>query len=109
MNLGNCGGLRIGPLTGTWYRAIQPQHLQTALRTSHTKRFPSRFNEGHNLFEILYLAGDHIVALFEVQALLGSPFQNWVPNPYAAWIILNVNVTLQRIADLRQLTEQQLI
>jgi RES domain-containing protein len=109
MNLGNCGSLKIRPLTGTWYRAIQPQHLPTALQTSHTKRFPSRFNEGHNLFEILYLAEDQIVALFEVQALLGSPYQLWVPNPYQAWVTLNVHVTLQRIADLRLVTEQQVI
>jgi RES domain-containing protein len=109
VNLGNCGRLPIRPLTGTWYRAIQPQHQQTALQTRHTKRFPSRFNEGHNLFEILYLAEDHIVALFEVQALLGSPYQTWVPNPYQAWTILNVNVTLQHLTDLTQVTEQQLI
>jgi RES domain-containing protein len=109
VNLGNCGSLRVGPLTGMWYRAIQPQHQQTALQTHHTRRFPSRFNEGQNLFDILYLAEDQLVALFEVQALLGSPFQTWVPNPYQAWIILNVNVTLQAVADLTQVTEQHVI
>jgi RES domain-containing protein len=109
VNLGNCGSLRVGPLTGTWYRAIQPQHQQTALQTHHTRRFPSRFNEGQNLFDILYLAEDQMVALFEVQALLGSPFQTWVPNPYQTWIILNVNVTLQAVADLTQVTEQHVV
>jgi RES domain-containing protein len=109
MNLGSCGRLPSGPLTGTWYRALQPQHQQTALQTSHTKHFPSRFNAGQSLFDILYLAEDQIVALFEVQALLGSPYQTWVPNPYQAWTILNVHVTLQRIADLTQVPGQQLI
>jgi RES domain-containing protein len=109
MILGNCGTLQRWPLTGTWYRAIHPQHLYTALQTSHTKRFPSRFNEGQNLFEILYLAEDPMVALFEVQALLGSPYLNWVPNPSQPWTILNVNVTLQHIADLTQLLERRRI
>lgn len=84
MNLSNCGTLRTTPQTGTWFRAIQPQHQPTALQTSHSSRIPSRFNEGNNAFEILYLAEDHLVALFEVQALLGSPFApgTYVPNPY---------------------------
>lgn len=109
MNLANCGRLITRPLTGTWYRALQPQHQQTALQTSHSKNFPSRFNEGRNLFEILYLAEDHLVALFEVQALLGSPHGTWVPNPYQAWIILNVHVTLHDIADLTRVSQQHLI
>ena len=44
MKLADCGSLIPGPLTGTWYRAMQPQHQQTALQTSHSKRFSSRFN-----------------------------------------------------------------
>jgi RES domain-containing protein len=109
MNLANRGSLIARPLTGTWYRAIQPQHQSTALQSSHSKSFPSRFNEGRHLFEILYLAEDQMVALFEVQALLGSPYGTWVPNPYQAWVILNVDVTLHHIADLTRLSQQRLL
>ena len=50
-----------------------------------------------------------MVALFEVQALLGSPYGTWVPNPYQAWIILNVDITLHDIADLTRVSQQHLI
>ncbi len=109
MNLANCGSLITSPLTGIWHRAIQPQHQQTALQTSHTRSFPSRFNEGRHLFDILYLAEDQMVALFEVQALLGSPYGMWVANPHQAWVTLNVNVTLHHIVDLTRLSQQRLI
>lgn len=81
MNFTACGALPLGPETGTWYRALQFQHLPTALQTSHTKHFPSRFNEGPTAvqpFEVFYAAQDHLVAMCEVQALLGSPY--WPPG-----------------------------
>ena len=56
------------PETATWYRAIQPQHWNTALQTAQSKAFPSRYNAGTiatTPFEVLYLAQDHNVALFE--------------------------------------------
>jgi RES domain-containing protein len=92
-------------LTNTWYRAIQPHFLATALSTSHTKTIPSRFNLGRGAspqYEVLYLAENHLVALFEVQALLGSPLSSGgvVPHPRRAWTILNVNVNLQYVVDL---------
>jgi hypothetical protein len=57
---------------------------------------------------VLYLAEDHQVALFEVGALLGSPFRNgqYVANPQQAWLILNVQVILQAVADLTEVAEQ---
>jgi hypothetical protein len=102
------------PLTGTWYRAIQPQFWQRSLQTSHTKTLSSRFNPGRAAspqFEILYLAENHLVALFEVQALLGSPLPPalLVPNPYHAWTLINVQVQLQHVANLTDVTEQALI
>lgn len=109
MRLGNCRSLTTRPMTDTWYRAILPTFQHTALQTSQSKHFPSRFNEGHGLFDILYLAEDPTVALFEVQALLGSPQGPSLPNPHQAWVIINVSVTLQRIVDLTLLNEQQLI
>jgi len=95
MNLWACGQLSTSPETQTWYRAIQPQFWTTALQTSQTTTFPTRFNEGanaHPQFEILYLAEDHQLALFEAQALLGSPLTpgSIVPQPRKAWVILNV-------------------
>jgi hypothetical protein len=90
------------PESGTWFRAIQPHFLTTALSTAHTSAIPSRFNIGSAAspqFEILYLAENHMVALFEVQALLGSPLSSGgiVPHPRRAWTILNVAVNLQYI------------
>jgi hypothetical protein len=114
MNLLACPALVLGPENQVWYRAVQPQFLATALQSSHTKHFPSRFSEGPTAvrpFEVLYLAEDQQVALFEVQALLGSPLTPpggglVVPNPRQAWVALNVRVTLQRVADLTRVPEQ---
>lgn len=106
MNKAACLSLPTQPESGTvWFRSIQLQHLATALGTSHTKTIPSRFNVGVPAapqYEILYLAENHMVALFEVQALLGSPLSpgGVVPQPRRAWTILNVNVNLQSVVDL---------
>jgi RES domain-containing protein len=111
MNLAACRALVTRPENRIWYRAIQPQHWPTALATAHTTRIPSRYSPATNTkpaFPILYLAEDHQVALFEVGALLGSPLPagQYVPNPWQAWLILNVQVTLQTVADLTDITEQ---
>jgi hypothetical protein len=82
------------------------------LGTSHTKTIPTRFNGGVRAspqFEILYLAENHQVALFEVQALLGSPWSGVVPNPRSAWTILNMKVSLSRIVDLTDAGEQAIL
>ena len=58
--------------------ALQPQFWTTALTTYQTRVIPSRFNTGATAtpqFELLYLSENHLAALFEVQALLGSPTQ----------------------------------
>ncbi|HEY7490252.1 MAG TPA: hypothetical protein VIH59_03990 [Candidatus Tectomicrobia bacterium] len=97
MNFVQGAVLQRGPLTGTWYRAIQPQFWTTALATHQTRVIPSRFNVGATAspqFEILYLSENHLVALFEVQALLGSPTQpgGVISHPRQAWTVLNVDV-----------------
>ena len=46
MNLSGCTLLAATAETGTWYRAIDPQHWPTALQTSQTVLDPSRFNPG---------------------------------------------------------------
>jgi hypothetical protein len=50
----------------------------------------------------MYLAADHFVGLFEVDAVLGSPLPGGtvVPNPHSAWTIINVEVRLSRVTDL---------
>jgi RES domain-containing protein len=88
-----------------WYRAIQPHFLSSALATAHTKTIPSRFNGGSlaaTAFRVLYLAENPMLALFEVQALLGTPMTpgGVVPNPRRPWTILNVNVNLSGVLDL---------
>jgi hypothetical protein len=111
MNLAACGSLIARAENRVWFRALQPQHLQTALATGHTRRIPSRFSPATGTkpaFPILYLAENHQVALFEVGAMLGSPLHGvHVPNPHQAWVILNVQANLQVIVDLTDLGEQQ--
>ena len=114
MNLSQCTALQPRPLTGIWYRAIQPQFWTTALATYQTRVIPSRFNTGATAtpqFELLYLSENHLVALFEVQALLGSPTQpgGIIPHPRQAWTVLNVEVQLHAVVDLTQDFQLQLI
>jgi len=115
VNLSASSALDRGPETGVWYRAIQPQHWLTALSTVQSKVIPSRFNEGPTTspqFEILYLSENPIVALFEVEALLGSPWQlvgRTIPNPRQSWVTINVTVRLQDVADLTQVSQQNLL
>jgi hypothetical protein len=111
MNLAGCFALTTTPENNVWYRAIQPHHLPTALQTAHTTRIPSRYSPAtntHPTFPVIYLAEDHQVALFEVEALLGSPLpgRKHISNPRQAWVILNVQVTLQAVADLSLPAEQ---
>lgn len=108
------------PLKPDWYRAIQTHFLTgtpgappTPLSTGHTATIPGRFNPGtlaSPSFPVLYLGEDHMVALFEVQALLGSPATpgGTVPHPRTAWAILNVMVRLNNVADLTDVPQQDI-
>jgi hypothetical protein len=85
---------------------LHPKYLANPLATAHTRTHPTRFNPGtppDPAFEILYLAEDAVVALFEVQALLGSAYAGaaFVANPAGGpWTTLDVQVNLQAVADL---------
>lgn len=106
MNLGACPSLRTGAENAVWYRAIQPQFAATPLGAVHTVFNASRFNParpGRAAFPILYLTENHVAALYEVEALYGLSL---IPNPQAAWMILNIRVALQRVADLTDAAEQ---
>jgi RES domain-containing protein len=111
MNLAACRALTRRPLVDTWYRAIQLKFWNSLLATAHTKTIPGRFNAGHSGrpgFEILYFAEDQQVAMFEVQALLGSPLPGsaYVPNPSGHWVIINVQLQLRRVVDLTLRSER---
>jgi hypothetical protein len=87
MNLAGCALLATGPENRTWFRAIQPQHWATALATSHTTRIPSRYSpatNAHPAFPVLYLAEDHLVALFEVAPFWARPNREGITSPARA-------------------------
>jgi hypothetical protein len=114
MKLSRCRLLPKRPLTGTWFRAIRPQFLHTVLAYAHTATIPGRFNPGSSArpaFPVLYFAQDQLVALFEVNALLGSPLpgQPFLPNPNQPWAVVNVDVQLSKVADLCQQSQRRLI
>lgn len=114
MNLHGCSALSRSPETGVWYRAIQPQFWHTSLATAQTRVLLSRFNAGdlaHPQFEVLYLAETQLVALFEVQAILGVPTQpgGVIANPRYPWTVINVHVVLHDVADLTHVSQQTLL
>src|SRR5436305_1687634 len=90
MNLSNCAHLVRTPLTGIWYRAIQTQYWNTLNQTVHTATNPGRFNNGspaNPAFEVVYFAENSVVALFEVQAVFGSPIPGgFISQPRQNWI-----------------------
>lgn len=105
MNFSHCALLPSRHESGIWYRALQSHFLPAAGSTAHIQSFSTRFNDASVAkpsYPILYLAENHLVALFEVQALLGSVGMpgGVAPHPRSSWTILNVNVNLQRIVDL---------
>ena len=112
MNLSAVASLPLKAETGTWYRAVDPRFLPTALQTTHTTAIFSRYSPGPSgqpPFEILYLAENHLVAMFEVGALFGNPTQpgGVVPKPAGTWAIASVQVQLAAVADLTQALAQQ--
>jgi hypothetical protein len=115
MNLAACRHLHRRSLHGTWIRALHPRHLANPLGTAHTPTHATRFNPGtltDPAFEILYLAEDATVALFEVQALLGSayPGATFVPNPAGGpWTLLDVQVDLHAVVDFTRMTSRHAI
>ena len=108
MNFASCRNLAQMPLRGTWYRAMSPDYAtpKRALAFAHTKTMASRFNQGRGAFPTLYLAEDQMVALFEVGAVLGSPYATWLPVPGRNLTILSISVALHSIVDLTHATSQ---
>ena len=112
MKLSSCGRLRLGPVSATWYRAIATKHWKTALQTAQTAQATTRFNPGavaKTPFEILYLGENQVVTLYEVGAIFGRPSQP-IPNPRQSKMVpIDVQVTLQSVADLTDPTQQKLL
>ncbi len=116
MNLAGVSGLSHAPLPQTiWYRAINTAFMKTPLGVAHSAYIPSRFNEGPppspfgRPFEILYLAQNPLVALYEVGALYGSPSTpgGAIPHPTGTWTTLSLAVHLTgTILDLTDVSEQ---
>lgn len=112
MNLRRCGSLRLAPLTGTFFRAIPPQFHKTALRTNHTKRIRSRYSPGRDAttpFEILYLSENASIALHEVEAQYRDSNGRIISNPTQSLLVMTVDVTLQYVADLTDVSQQRII
>jgi hypothetical protein len=83
----------------------------SAIATKHTPVTPSRFYDPYSAapqFATLYLSDDRIVALFEVQALFGSPTTpgGSISAPAGAWVSLAVQVQLRDIVDLTDTSSQ---
>ena len=102
MRPSGAGDLSGGPVSGTWFRAVRTIHLRSPLQTVHTQTVPSRFHAARVRpgFQILYLAEDPIVSLYEVGAMLGSPTKANAPNVNLAVAILPIQVSLRSVADL---------
>lgn len=114
MKLAAVASLPLKAETGTWYRAVDPRFLPTALQTTHTTAIFSRYSPGPSgqpPFEILYLAENHLVAMFEVGALFGNPTQpgGVVPKPGRSWVVASVTVRLAAVVDLTQALAQQVL
>jgi len=100
--------------SGTWYRSVAPRFITAAISTTHSKTIPSRFSPASPAkpgFEILYLAENHLVAMFEAQALFGSPLTpgGLVPHPTASLMTLAIQAQLTAVVDLSNPTQATLV
>jgi len=103
-------GLAPKPLTGVWFRAIQPQFWTTAFKTLHSRGIASRFNPGNNRFDTFYLAENHLVALLEVGAMVGTSSPGGlVAVPHRPWAVINVTVRLGSVVDLTRPSQRKAV
>lgn len=111
MNLAAVSLLTHHPENRQWYRAVDPRFLMSAIATAHTIAVPSRFYDpitAYPQFSSLYVSDSPLVAMFEAQALFGSPTTpgGSVPAPAGAWVVLTVRVRLDAIVDLSDVASQ---
>jgi hypothetical protein len=112
VNPSKCSRLASERLSGTWFRAIPPRFWRTSLQTSHTRNVLSRFSPGpagNPAFEILYLCENGTIALEEVGAQFRHPTSGRVFTSPVPTLIVNVDVSLQYIVDLTDVSQQRLV
>jgi hypothetical protein len=112
MKLSFCDRLELRPVNSTWYRAINPQYLERALKTVHTRKIATRFGPdggSEEPFDVLYLAANQTVAYYEVNALFGPPTWPIADPENSKYIVLDVRVVLQLVADLTEPKQQSIV
>jgi hypothetical protein len=114
VNLAAASLLSAHPETRTWYRAVGSRYLTSAIATAHTVAVPSRFYDpitAYPQFASLYVSDSSLVAMFEAQALFGSPTTpgGSIPAPAGAWTVLTVRVQLDDVVDLSDTASQALL
>jgi hypothetical protein len=102
------------PENRPWYRVVGTRYLGSAIATAHTVAVPSRFYDpttAYPQFSSLYVSDNSLVAMFEAQALFGSPTTpgGSVPAPAGAWTVLTVRVQLDAVVDLSDMASQALL
>jgi hypothetical protein len=114
MNLAAVSLLTVHPENRRWYRAVDTRYLTSAIAAAHTVAVPSRFYDpitAYPQFSTLYVSDSSLVAMFEAQALFGSPTRpgGSVPAPRGAWTVLDVNLQLDAVVDLSDVASQALL
>lgn len=114
MRAANAPSLVRVPHTGTWYRAVKPEFLSTAIATAHTNRATSRYSPATLStpgFEILYLAENHLVAMFEAEAMFGSPLEpgGVVAHPTVSLVTIPIRVRLGGVVNVSDPSQAALI
>jgi RES domain-containing protein len=115
LDLRSCASLARRHIAGTsWHRAVAPHYMATALSAVHTPTITSRFSPGSPTspaFQILYLAENPMVALFEARALFGSPAApgGVVAHPARALATLPISVSVSDIADLTEAAQATIL
>ncbi len=103
MRIQSCQRLPRQTVRSKWYRAVPANHWKKALGTAHTSGTRSRYNPGDAAkvpFEIIYLAENPAVALFEVQAIYGPPDRPIADPIRSKMMVADVDVSLKFIVDL---------
>jgi hypothetical protein len=98
----------------TWYRVVGTRYLTSAISTAHTVAVASRFYDpitASPQFASLYVSDSLIVAMFEAQALFGSPTTpgGAISAPAGAWVTVTVRVQLTAVVDLSDPASQVLL
>ena len=110
--IGAVGGLSLRALPGPgyaksdWYRAVSTAHAREPLAWRHTYTSTGRFKQAKAIFPLLYLAPDEFTALLEVRSLLGHPRSGSTVRGPGSWHVVQVNVRLDRVVDLRTTSER---